>query len=182
MTAGEAKDPWNDLPAVTRLIYCIPLTVYPILALLVGFTVNYADPQLYRMWAADNQSGSHSPFLIAIKSSTSLAPLATPINTFFLLTAYTCGNTALYVGSRIFFYNCQEYGTPWMRDYFATTNSGGTPQRAIWFSSLWGLFGLLGVWDRSWNTPVLFMAAFFTGSVGCVYVCQCWTFLRFRKG
>ena len=182
MTAGEAKDPWNDLPAVTQFIFCIPLIVYPLLALVVGFTINYADRQLFRMWAEDNLSGSHSPFIIALQSSESFRSLATTLNAFFLISAYTCGNTALYVSSRTFFFLCQEYGTPWMNSYFGTTNSRGTPQRAIWFSSLWGLLGLLGVWDRSWNAPVIFMAAFFTGSIGCVYMCQCWTFLRFKWG
>jgi amino acid transporter len=182
MTAGEAKDAWNDLPAVAQLIYCIPLTIYPILALLVGFLVNYSDPQLYRLWDASPQSGSHSPFVIALKSSEQLKGLATTVNVFFLLSAYTCGNTALYVSSRTLFYNCQVYGTSWMRSYFATTNSGGTPQRAIWFSSLWGLLGLIGISSSSYNTPVLFMAAFFTGSIGCVYICECWTFLQYRKG
>ena len=183
MTAGEAKDPWNDLPAVTQFIYCIPLIVYPILALLVGFTVNYADPQLFRMWAEDNLSGSHSPFIIALQSSGQFKSLTTTLNAFFLLSAYTCGNTALYVSSRTFLFICQEdYAPRWMSRYFGKTNSRGTPQRAIVFSSIWGFFGLLGVWDRSWNAPVIFMAAFFTGSIGCVYISQCWAFLRFRKG
>jgi amino acid transporter len=90
MTAGEARDPWNDLPAVTRLIYGIPLVCYPILTTLVGFAVNYADPNLYRPWARFNTNVSHSPYIIALKH-TSFGPLPTVLNSLFLLSGYTCG-------------------------------------------------------------------------------------------
>lgn len=181
MTAGEAKDPWNDLPAVTKLIYTIPLTIYPVLSLLVGFAINYADPHLYRPWAMDNLNGSHSPFIIAIKYA-SLGSLPTVLNACFMIAAYTCGNTSLYISSRTLFVICQNYGTPRLRKFFARTSANHTPQTAIIFSSLFGFLGLLGLADKTFNQPVLTMSAFFTGAIGCVYISECWTFLKFKKG
>jgi yeast amino acid transporter len=69
-----------------------------------------------------------------------------------------------------------------MRNTFARTNDGQTPQKAIALSAVFGLLGLLGLADKSFNQPVLTMSAFFTGGVGCVYASECYAFLQFKKG
>jgi hypothetical protein len=37
----------NDLPAVTRLIYWIPLLIYPVLTMLVGFNINVSSCRMH---------------------------------------------------------------------------------------------------------------------------------------
>jgi amino acid transporter len=86
------------------------------------------------------------------------------------------------VSSRTLFIVAQNYGTPWMRNFFGKTNDGGTPQNAIIFTSAFGLVGLLGIADTSFNQPVLTMSALFTGGVACVYAAQCWAFFNFKAG
>src|SRR5436190_4921698 len=69
MTAGEAKDPWKDVPLAMSFVYIVPLSLYPLTLLSAGANVNYADPNLPRLWAMKKFSMSLSPFMIAIQSS-----------------------------------------------------------------------------------------------------------------
>jgi len=48
MTAGEAKDPWRDVPLAMSFVYIVPLSLYPLTLLAAGANVNYADPGLPR--------------------------------------------------------------------------------------------------------------------------------------
>jgi len=86
MTAGEAQEPWTDLPAVTSFVYLIPLSLYPFVLLSAGANVNYADPNLAKVWGP--VSVSQSPFVTAVQYS-SLHGLPYALNFFFVISAYT---------------------------------------------------------------------------------------------
>lgn len=86
MTAGEAQEPWTDIPAVTSFVYAIPLSLYPLVLLSAGANVNYADPNLAKVWGPANVY--QSPFVTAVQHS-SLHGLPYALNFFFVISAYT---------------------------------------------------------------------------------------------
>jgi amino acid permease len=88
MAAGEAKDPWQDIPIVMSFVYLVPLSLYPITMLSAGANINYANPNLPLMWAKVKGRESLSPFVIAVQE-TSLHGLPKALNLFFIISAYT---------------------------------------------------------------------------------------------
>ena len=68
MTAGEAKDPWRDVPLAISFIYIVPLSLYQLTLLSAGSNVNYVDPNLPRLWARKRGGMALSPFVIAAQS------------------------------------------------------------------------------------------------------------------
>lgn len=90
VTAGEAESPRKDLPSVTRFMYLAPIGFYVLASFLLGFNINYSEPNLFHPWAdADhNSKGSHSPFILVLKY-TSIRVLPNFLNACFLFSAYT---------------------------------------------------------------------------------------------
>jgi len=48
VTAGEAKDPCRDIPPAARYMYKLPVVLYLLSSFLVGFNINYLEPQLWQ--------------------------------------------------------------------------------------------------------------------------------------
>jgi amino acid transporter len=90
MTAGEAKEPWKDIPVVISFVYVIQLFILPFVLLSMSSNVNYADPNLSTIWGARNGAMTVSPFVVAIQSS-ALRGAAKVFNVFFIISAYTAG-------------------------------------------------------------------------------------------
>ena len=90
VAAGEAKYPREDLARATRYMYLVPLFFYILLSLVVGFNINYGDPDLLHSWSKYDSGISHSPFIIVLKT-THFRGLPTVINACFLVSAYTAG-------------------------------------------------------------------------------------------
>ena len=84
VAAGEAKSPRKDLPQTVRFMYLAPICCYLLASFLVGFNINYTEPNLYR----HIPNISHSPFVIVLKY-TSIKVLPTFINSCFVFSAYT---------------------------------------------------------------------------------------------
>jgi amino acid transporter len=91
VTAGEAKNPYKDVPAAMSFVYLVPLTSYPFAMIAAGANVNYADPNLAKIYSRGNgPNGPHplSPFVIAVQNTT-LHGLPKALNLFFVISAYT---------------------------------------------------------------------------------------------
>jgi amino acid transporter len=88
MTAGEAKRPYKDIPIVMSFVYVVPLSLYPLMMLSAGANVNYADPDLPKLWSAGIGNLPRSPFVIAVEHS-SLHGLPVALNLFFVISGYT---------------------------------------------------------------------------------------------
>ncbi|KAF2187484.1 hypothetical protein K469DRAFT_772116 [Zopfia rhizophila CBS 207.26] len=179
MTAGEAQEPFKDVPTVTSFVYLVPLILYPFVVFSAGANVNYMDPNLPLIWARN--SGSKSPFVIAVESS-SLHGLHAALTLFFIISAYTAANTALYTSSRSGFILAQTYMHDSVARTFGRTNNGNTPLAAILLCSALGFLTLIGLANDTYSQPRLTLGKFYTGSITCVYVCECVTFLRFKAG
>ena len=90
MTAGEAKEPWRDVPAATSFAYLVPLSLYPLILLSGSANINFADPDLPKLWSRGSGALSQSPFVIAAQTS-ALHGLPKALNLFFIISAYTAG-------------------------------------------------------------------------------------------
>ncbi|KAL6174168.1 hypothetical protein ACJQWK_00313 [Exserohilum turcicum] len=180
MTAGEAKNPWKDVPVTMSFVYIVPLSIYPFAMLAAGSTVNYANPHLSKIWARGN-GPTRSPFVIAAEES-SLTALPRVLNAFFIISAYTTANTDLYAASRGVFMLSQQYLPRRIANIFGRTNNGHTPLAAILLCSALGFLSLIGLADKSGSQPRITLSELYTGTATCINLCLCLTFLRFKAG
>ncbi|KAF1935599.1 hypothetical protein EJ02DRAFT_484259 [Clathrospora elynae] len=180
MTAGEAKDPWRDVPATMTFVYIVPIVMYPFAMFAAGANVNYADPKLSQGWTKGN-GPPRSPFVIAAEAS-SLTALPKALNALFILSAYTTANTDLYAASRSVFMLSQQYLPRKIANIFGRTNNGHTPLAAILLCSALGFLSLLGLADKSGRQPRITLSEIYTGTETCINICLCTTFLRFKAG
>jgi yeast amino acid transporter len=150
-------------------MYLLPIGCYLLTSFLVGFNINFMDPNLFHPFAAWNSTTSHSPFIIAL-AYTSIRVLPAVLKGCFLFSAYTAGwasrlrlnqlshtdqgtisNTALFAASRTLFAISQIYGNNLMKNTLGKTNAGHTPIAAILCCSTFGLLAFLGLADRTYN-------------------------------
>lgn len=180
MTAGEAKNPWKDVPVTISFVYLVPLSIYPFAMLAAGSNVNYANPQLAKIWAR-GEGATRSAFVIAAEES-SLHALPKVLNALFILSAYTTANTDLYAASRSVFMLSQQYLPRRFANIFGRTNNGHTPLAAILLCSALGFLSLIGLADKSGSQPRITLSELYTGTATCINLCLCITFLRFKAG
>jgi amino acid transporter len=90
MCAGESKYPWTDVPVAMSFAYLVPLSLYPFILLSGAANVNYADPNLSKVWARGSGGISQSPYVMAAQTS-ALQGLPKALNLFFIISAYTAG-------------------------------------------------------------------------------------------
>ena len=90
VAAGEAKSPRKDLPQAVRFMYLAPIGCYIFASFLLGFNINYTEPDLFHPWANSqhNSNVSHSPFTIVLHY-TSIKVLPTFLDGCFVFSAYT---------------------------------------------------------------------------------------------
>ncbi|KAG9230141.1 amino acid permease/ SLC12A domain-containing protein [Amylocarpus encephaloides] len=184
VAAGEARYPRQDLPKVAQFMYLVPLGFYVLATILLGMNINFLDPRLYHLFESNAEAGPklpHSPFII-VAARSSIKVLPNFLNACFLMSAYTAGNTGLFVSSRTLFSTCHLYGNKWLKTTFGTTNNGHTPINAIFACAAFGLLTFLDLYDTTFEQPILTLASFFTGGVSCVYATECIAYLRFYWG
>ncbi|KAF2269983.1 hypothetical protein CC78DRAFT_564091 [Lojkania enalia] len=136
MTAGEAKDPWRDVPLAQSFVYLVPLSIYPFALVAAGSNVNYADPQLSKPFSAGKGPFSQSPFVIAAQNS-SLHALPRVLNPLFVISAYTAARTVFVLS--------QQYLPQRFANIFGRTNNGHTPLASILLCSTLGFLSLFGL-------------------------------------
>ncbi|EMD63420.1 hypothetical protein GGP41_005918 [Bipolaris sorokiniana] len=180
MTAGEAKNPWKDVPITMSFVYLVPLSIYPFAIFAAGSNVNYANPDLPKIWARGG-GVTRSVFVIAAQES-SLHGLPKALNALFIVSAYTTANTDLYAASRSVFMLSQQYLPHKIANIFGRTNNGHTPLAAILLCSALGFISLIGLADKSGSQPRITLSELYTGTATCINLCLCITFLRFKAG
>ncbi|KAI4690727.1 uncharacterized protein J4E88_002199 [Alternaria novae-zelandiae] len=180
MTVGEAKNPWRDVPITMSFVYIVPLSIYPFAMLAAGANVNYADPQLPKIWARGDYA-TKSAFVIAAEES-SIHALPKVLNGLFIISAYTTANTDLYAASRSVFMLSQQYLPRNIAKIFGRTNNGHTPLAAILLCSALGFLSLIGLADKTGSQPRITLSELYTGTAACIYLTLCITFLRFKAG
>src|SRR4051812_11942256 len=166
MTAGEAKNPWKDIPITMSFVYLVPLSIYPFAMFAAGANINYANPNLSKIWARDNRA-ARSPFVLAAEAS-SVHALPKVLNVLFIVLSYTTANNDLYGASRSVFMLSQQYLPKRVANIFGRTNNGHTPLAAILLCSALGFLSLIGLADKSDSQPRITLTELYTGTATCI--------------
>ncbi|KAI5461928.1 amino acid permease/ SLC12A domain-containing protein [Mariannaea sp. PMI_226] len=171
LTAGEMQDPQTNLPKAAKRYFYRLITFYILGSLAVGVICSSNAPGL------TNETGSAaSPWVIAIKAA-GIHSLDSVINAVIITSAWSSGNSYLYMSSRTLYSLAMSGSAP---KVFTRCNRWGLPYYAVFVSSL---FTLLAYMNINSNASAVFNWLInLTNTAGFTsWVCCCIIYLRFRK-
>ncbi|KAH9811089.1 amino acid permease/ SLC12A domain-containing protein [Melampsora americana] len=175
VAAGEAENPRKTVPkAIKRVFYRI-LVFYLGGVFVIGLLVPSDDPRLFKL--KGSKAGSSSPFVIAMERA-GLKVLPDLINAVILTSAFSAGNTSLYVGSRILYGLALEGQAP---SFFKRCTAKGLP---IWTLAITASFSLLAFLRLNSSGTVLFRwLSHFSSVTGlCTWLSILLSYIRFYHG
>ncbi|PGH19232.1 hypothetical protein AJ80_04097 [Polytolypa hystricis UAMH7299] len=171
-TAGEMQSPRYNIPRASRRFFYRLLFFYILGALSIGVICPSNDSRLTNGGAG---AGS-SPFVVGIKIA-GIAGLDSVVNAAILLSAWSSGNSYLYMSSRSLYSLAVAGNAPHI---FKTCNRYGLPYVALAASSLFSLLSYLAVSNGS-STVFNWLVSFTNTSGFISWTCCCIVYMRFRK-
>lgn len=171
LTSGEMQAPRRNLPrAATRFIWRL-LLFYALGALAIGVICPSDDPRL----TAGGAGAAASPWVVAI-SNAGIRGLDSVINAVIITSAWSSGNSVLYMSSRSLYSMAVAGNAPAV---FRRCSAGGVPYYAVLASASFAPLAYLSVGDASsvvfnWLVSLLNTTGFISWVLCCVI------FLRFR--
>lgn len=172
VTGGEMKSPRRNLPiAAHRYIY--RLIIFYVLSVLAISVICRSDEPAITSGGAG--AGS-SPFVIAIKNA-GISGLDSVINAGILISAWSSGNSFLYLSSRSLYALALSNNAP---SIFKACTKKGVPYWAVAASSVFCALAYLNVGD---NSAIVFnWFVNLTNTSGFIsWICCGIVYLRFRK-
>ena len=172
ISGGEMESPRRNVPrAARRYIYRL-VFFYILAALAIGVICPSDDSRLTNGGAG---AGS-SPFVVAIKNA-GIPALDHIVNAAILTSAWSAGNSFLYMSSRSLYSLSVSGNAP---SIFKACNRWGVPYLAVLASSLFSALAYLSVGKSS--SVVFNWLVNFTNTSGFIsWMCCCIVFFRFRK-
>ncbi|PSR93875.1 amino acid permease-domain-containing protein [Coniella lustricola] len=172
ITSGEMQSPRRNLPkAATRFIYRL-LLFYCLGALAVGVICPSTDPRL-----TDGGSGAAaSPWVIAT-SNAGIHGLDSIINAVIITSAWSSGNSVLYMSSRSLYSMAVAGNAPAV---FKRCTRGGVPYYAVLASACFAPLAYLSVGSGSASVVFNWLVSLLNTAGFISWVCCCVIFLRFR--
>ncbi|KAI0470561.1 amino acid permease/ SLC12A domain-containing protein [Xylariaceae sp. FL0804] len=170
--SGEMKTPRKDLPTTTRHFAWRLILFYGLGALAISVICPSDEAGL-----TDGGSGAAaSPWVLGIKNA-GIKGLDSVINAAIITSAWSAGNSLLYMSSRSLYSMALVGNAPGI---FLRCNRWGVPYCAVGLTSLFGLLAYLNVSNSggtvfNWLISVLNEGGFISWIVCCV------VYLRFRK-
>ncbi|KAG2740785.1 hypothetical protein P692DRAFT_201796965 [Suillus brevipes Sb2] len=160
ITAGETKNPSQNMPKVVKFVFWRILIFYVLSILLIGLNVPWNYPDL------SNKSTTTSPFTIVFTLAGSTVA-ASFMNTVILTSVLSAGNHALFAGTRVLYGLSVVGPIPHAPRIFSRTTRAGVPLYALLATSsisvlcfgssyigsgqLWGwLQNIVGVSNQCW--------------------------------
>lgn len=171
ITAGEMQNPRKNLPKAAKRYFYRLIAFYILGSLAVGIICSSNAPGL------TNGTGSAaSPWVIAIKTA-GVRGLDSVINAVIITSAWSSGNSYLYMSSRMLYSLAVSGNAP---KIFTRCNRWGLPYYAVAVSALFSLLAYLNVAN---NTSAVFNWLInLTNTAGFTsWICCCIIYLRFRK-
>ncbi|KAI1104092.1 amino acid permease/ SLC12A domain-containing protein [Jackrogersella minutella] len=172
IAAGEMQSPRKNLPrAAMHFMWRLAL-FYALGALAIGVICRSDEPALTN----GGKGAAASPWVIAIKNA-GIHGLDSVINAVIITSAWSSGNSVLYMSSRSLYSLAVAGNAP---RAFARCNKHGVPVYAVAASSLLSLFAYLNIGTVSgivfnWFISIINTAAFIS------WTCCCLIYLQFRK-
>jgi yeast amino acid transporter len=172
VTGGEMESPRRNLPVAGKRYFYRLVIFYVLSVLAIGVTCPSDDARL-----TDGGSGAAaSPFVVAIVDA-GISTLPSIVNAVILLSAWSSGNSFLYISSRALYSLAVQGSAPRI---FKACNRWGVPYYAVGCSSLFCGLAYLNV--ASNGSTVFNWFVNLTNTWGMTsWVCCCIIFLRFRK-
>ncbi|KAI1804167.1 amino acid permease/ SLC12A domain-containing protein [Daldinia bambusicola] len=172
ITAGEMKSPRKNLPKAALHFIWRLIMFYALGALAIGVVCRSDEPELTN----GGKGAAASPWVIAIKNA-GIHALDSIINAVIITSAWSSGNSVLYMSSRSLYSLAIAGNAP---KIFRYCNKHGVPVYAVVTSSLLSLLAYLNVGIVSsivfnWFVSIINTAAFIS------WVCCCIIYFRFKK-
>lgn len=171
VTAGEMESPRRNVPKAARR-YIYRLVIFYLLgALAIGVICSSQDPALL---TGSTDDASASPFVAAIQNA-GIPVLRHIVNAAILTSAWSAGNSFLYMSSRSLYGLAVSGNAP---SILKTCNRWGVPYIAVTASSLFSLLSYLAVSSGSYT--VFNWLINFTNTSGFIsWICCCIVYFRF---
>jgi amino acid transporter len=172
VTAGEMKNPRRNLPiAARRYIYRL-VFFYVFSVLAIGVICPSDNPAI----TSGGAGAGASPFVVGIKNA-GINVLDSIINAGIIISAWSSGNSFLYLSSRSLYSLALSGNAP---AFFKACTKRGVPYRAVACSSLFCALAYLNVASNgavvfNWFVNLTNESAFLS------WICCCIVYLRFRK-
>lgn len=172
VTGGEMENPRRNLPIAARRYFYRLVIFYVLSVLAIGVTCPSDDSRLNNGGAG---AGS-SPFVVAIANA-GISTLPSIVNAVILISAWSSGNSFLYISSRALYSLAVQGSAP---SVFKACNRWGVPYYAVALSSLFTGLAYLNV--ASSGSVVFNWFVNLTNTWGMIsWICCCVIYLRFRK-
>ncbi|KAI2619036.1 amino acid permease/ SLC12A domain-containing protein [Hypomontagnella submonticulosa] len=172
IAAGEMKSPRKNLPKAALHFIWRLIMFYALGALAIGVICRSDEPAL----TDGGKGAASSPWVIAIERA-GIHGLDSVINAVVITSAWSSGNSVLYMSSRSLYSLAIVGNAP---QIFAHCNKHGVPVYAVIASSLLSLLAYLNIGTLSgivfnWFVSIINTAAFIS------WACCCLIYFRFRK-
>lgn len=172
MTAGEAKNPRNNMALAFKTVLYRLVIFFIGGALSVGILIAYNDPK-YLELTADSSNAAASPYVVAMQNM-GIDVLPHIVNVLILTSAFSAGNSYTYCSSRTLYALSLKGFAP---KFFRKCTKSGVPVYCVGVSIAFSFLSLLQLGDS--GTKVLnFMVSLCTGSqllnyafMGVIYLC-----------
>lgn len=129
LAAGESENPEENVPKAIKSVFWRILLFYMGAIIVIGFLIPFTDPNLLKS-GADNIA--YSPFTMVFQKS-GLAMAASIMNAVILTSVLSCGNSGLYVASRMLYSLAKEGKAP---KFLSKVNKRGVPTNALYVTAV----------------------------------------------
>jgi yeast amino acid transporter len=172
VTGGEMVSPRRNLPKASKRYFYRLIFFYCCSVLVIGVICRSDDPALTN----GGQGAGSSPFVIGIKNA-GIPVLDSIVNAVIILSAWSSGNSFLYISSRSLYSLAISGSAPRI---FKTCSKAGVPYYAVAASSLFCGLAYLNV--ASSGSKVFNWFVYLINTAGFLsWICCSIVFLRFRK-
>jgi lysine-specific permease len=172
IAAGESEDPEKNVPKAINSVFWRIMIFYIGAIVIISWLIPYDNPNLLNA-SVDNIA--ISPFTLVFQRA-GLALAASLMNAVILTSVLSCGNSSMYVATRMLYALATEGKAPKM---FLKVNSRGVPTNALYLSTAFGIISFLAsLYGNDLYTWLLNMSGM-TGFITWVGIALC--HYRFRK-
>lgn len=169
---GEMENPRKNLPRASRQYFIRLIFFYVFSSLAIGVVCSSTAPGL----TSQTGNANASPWVIAIKNA-GISVLPSIVNAGILTSAWSAGNSYLYMSSRALFSLAVSGAAP---KIFTRCTKRGLPIYAVLMSSCLALLAFLNVSDQAGVVFNWFISLTNTAGYTSWILC-CITYIRFRK-